>query len=137
MEFAWSTTNSLSTIFSEPDGFGGTIDNSVTNIGSGTYFPPGVSSVNTYILTATNNIGPRVCTADIVTQNNAPTPSTFFMTGAEDSATITGTLVAVDQNGDSVTFSKFPDNSAQPANGTLTISAISGLVTYTPNADFC
>jgi hypothetical protein len=38
---------------------------------------------------------------------------------------ITGTLVATDQNGDDVTFSKFPDNSAQPANGTLTIGAIS------------
>lgn len=99
--------------------------------------PPGISSVNTYTLTATNTIGPRVCTADIVTQNNAPTPATFFMTGSEDSITITGTLSAVDQNGDSVTYSKFPDNSAQPANGTLTIGAISGLVTYTPNPNFC
>lgn len=59
------------------------------------------------------------------------------MTGSEDSTTITGTLIATDQNGDSITYSKFPDNSAQPANGTLTIGVISGLVTYTPNPNFC
>jgi large repetitive protein len=45
----------------------------------------------------------------------------------------TGTLMATDSSGDTIYFEKFVD----PMNGVLNVDAVTGIVDYTPNPDFC
>jgi hypothetical protein len=88
--------------------------------------------VNHYELTATNDIGDSVCTADITTQNQPPVLIPFSLTGAEDTM-FTGTLMATDASGDTIYFSLFTPASQ----GVVNVDSISGLIDYTPNPDFC
>ena len=76
--------------------------------------------MNNYILTATNDIGDSVCTADITTQNQPPVLIPFSLTGAEDTM-FTGTVTATDATGDTIYFELFDPTSQ----GTVNIDSIS------------
>ncbi|MFZ2255783.1 MAG: Ig-like domain-containing protein [Patescibacteria group bacterium] len=129
----WNVTNGTGTTLTEPTATGGSITNPIPNSGSGVYYPPMDDQVNHYELTTENVIGTNVCPADVTAQNNPPLQSVFFATGSEDALTITGTLEATDSTGDTIYFELFTNTT----NGTTSINTFNGLVTYTPNPDFC
>jgi len=59
--------------------------------------PPN-DGTNTYVFSATNDIGTNLYTADVVTSNTPPVVSPAFATGMEDSLSITGIVTATDIN---------------------------------------
>lgn len=68
---------------------------------------------------------------NISNQNDAPTSANTTLTTQEDSTAITGTLTAIDLDGDSLTFSTL----SAPTHGTLTLST-AGAYSYKPFADY-
>ena len=69
-------------------------------------------------------------TVDVGNINDAPGLAELMLTTDEDTA-VTGQLVGMDVDGDTLTYSI----TNMPANGTAAVDA-TGQVTYTPNADF-
>jgi len=129
VELSWNVTNALTITMMDPLGD----DTTIPSAWSGTYYPPLNDMVNTYTITAENNIWQTVQTVDIATQNNPPTPVTFFMTGSEDT-TFSGALQASDSSGDLVYFELFTPTMIWVINY---LDVITWEVEYTPPADFC
>lgn len=70
-------------------------------------------------------------TVTVTPVNDAPVAQALALSGDEDSV-LTGQAVASDVDGGALTWSL----ASQPANGTATVDANSGAVSYQPNADF-
>ena len=70
-------------------------------------------------------------TIEVGAGNDAPTLADATLTVDEDTSGMT-TLVGMDGDGDALVYSI----STMPTNGSATVDAASGVLTYTPNADF-
>lgn len=96
IDLTWSISNA-NTVVVDGETYTGSFSTPVANSGSMTITPP-ESATTTYSITATNDIGTFFMTADVVTTNSPPIPVTGYFTGAEDSITITGAVIATDTN---------------------------------------
>lgn len=85
----------------------------------------------TYTLSDGTASANATVTGTVTPVNDAPTSSDISISTPEDTP-FTGTLVATDVDGDTITFSA---GMTTPANGTVVINA-DGTYTYTPNSDF-
>ncbi len=86
-------------------------------------------SVTVTAASGTSNV--VTATVDVTPVNDAPVAQDLSLTGDEDTV-IAGQAVASDVDSGALTWSL----ASQPANGTATVDAGTGAVTYQPNADF-
>lgn len=128
----WSVNNSTSQHLVGAT-YTGAFDYSVATSGSMSLIAPN-DGTTTYRLFATNDIGTIAYTADVVSSNTAPQTNNLSVTGAEDTLSITGAVIATDINsGGTITYQLFDS----PLHGTIIDFQSSGSFDYRPNPDFC